>query len=34
MLGIGFGPSNLALAIALSEHPHRLSAQFVDAQSR
>ncbi|BEL38591.1 lysine N(6)-hydroxylase/L-ornithine N(5)-oxygenase family protein [Mycobacteroides abscessus] len=34
VLGIGFGPSNLALAIALSEHPHRLSAQFVDAQSR
>lgn len=34
VLGIGFGPSNLALAIALSEHPHRASAKFVDAQSQ
>ncbi|MEU9807733.1 SidA/IucD/PvdA family monooxygenase [Mycobacterium sp. NPDC050853] len=32
MLGVGFGPSNLALGIALAEHPHRLSARFVDAQ--
>ncbi|WP_378733163.1 lysine N(6)-hydroxylase/L-ornithine N(5)-oxygenase family protein [Nocardia brasiliensis] len=38
--GIGFGPSNLALAIALEEHNHdlgpgqRLTARFVEAKER
>lgn len=34
VLGVGFGPSNLALAIALAEHPHRASAKFVDTQAQ
>ncbi|MFI7288298.1 lysine N(6)-hydroxylase/L-ornithine N(5)-oxygenase family protein [Streptomyces anulatus] len=39
VVGIGFGPSNLALAIALTEHnaeapePDRLSARFYEKQS-
>ncbi|WP_433657688.1 lysine N(6)-hydroxylase/L-ornithine N(5)-oxygenase family protein [Nocardia sp. CA-128927] len=38
--GIGFGPSNLALAIAIEEHnqnlapPQRLTARFVEAKER
>lgn len=40
VLGIGFGPSNLALAIAIEEHnagaapEHRLSALFLERQPR
>ncbi|MUM18341.1 lysine N(6)-hydroxylase/L-ornithine N(5)-oxygenase family protein [Mycobacterium sp. CBMA271] len=34
VLGVGFGPSNLALAIAFAEHPHGLTARFVDAQDK
>lgn len=40
LVGIGFGPSNLALAIAVDEHnqrqpaPHRLTARFVEKQPR
>ncbi len=34
VLGVGFGPSNLALGIALAEHPSGLTARFVDAQDK
>lgn len=30
LLGVGFGPSNLALAVAVEEHPHPLAALFLE----
>ena len=32
VVGIGFGPANLSLAIALEESPQRLSAAFFERQ--
>lgn len=33
LLGVGFGPANLALAIALEESPSRTSARFLEANA-
>ncbi|MGD9528902.1 lysine N(6)-hydroxylase/L-ornithine N(5)-oxygenase family protein [Pseudonocardia sp.] len=34
LVGVGFGPSNLALAVALTEHGRRSSVRFVERQDR
>ncbi|RZT85097.1 L-ornithine N5-oxygenase [Pseudonocardia sediminis] len=34
VVGVGFGPSNLALAVALHEQGHGLSVRFVERQAR
>jgi L-ornithine N5-monooxygenase len=34
LVGVGFGPSNLGLAIALAEHASTISARFVERQER